>query len=449
MNNLNSNQPPYPNPVYAWYVVTILFLAYTLSFVDRQIMSLLIEPIKQDLDISDTQISILHGFAFAIFYTILGIPLGRLADKKNRTLIISVGIFLWSFMTAACGLARTFWSLFVARIGVGVGEAALSPAAYSMISDYFQKEKRGLAISLYSMGVFFGAGMAYLLGGLVVKLASQAETTVLPLIGQIQPWQLTFFIVGVPGLVVVALMQTVKEPYRRDIMVVENSGRDGQNPVSIADVARFLLKHWRTYGSLLIGFSLLGTLTYGFFSWTPSFFIRTFGWQASEIGFAFGCIVITMGTFGILLGGILADKELARGKLDACLRISIVAAAGVALFGVTATLMPNATMALVMIGPTVVFLGLPVGLAPAALNQITPNQMRGQAIALYIFTLNLIGLGLGPTVVAVITDYVFRDPLALRYSLALFTTIVAIVAFFSLLFGLRPYRKSAGNMSIK
>ena len=189
MNHSSSSEPDYPNPVFAWYVVVVLFLAYTLSFVERQIMSLLIGPIKRDLMISDTQISLLHGFAFAIFYTILGIPLGRLADRKNRTIIISVGIFLWSFMTALCGLARSFWSLFMTRIGVGVGEATLSPAAYSMISDYFPKEKRGLAISLYSMGVFFGAGMAYILGGLVVKLASQAGITTLPVLGQVRPWQ--------------------------------------------------------------------------------------------------------------------------------------------------------------------------------------------------------------------------------------------------------------------
>ena len=157
MNNEDYNKIPYPAPAYAWYVVIVLFIAYTISFIDRQIMSLLIEPIKRDLAISDTQISLLHGFAFAIFYTVLGIPLGRLADRKNRCFIISAGIFVWSLMAGACGLAKSFWFLFMARIGVGVGEASLSPAAYSMISDYFPKEKRGIAISLNSMGVFFGA----------------------------------------------------------------------------------------------------------------------------------------------------------------------------------------------------------------------------------------------------------------------------------------------------
>ncbi len=438
-----SIDPDYPDPAYAWYVVGILFLAYTLSFVDRQIMSLLIEPIKKDLHISDTMISLLHGFAFAIFYTILGIPLGRLADRRKRTMIISVGVFLWSIMTAVCGLAGKFWHLFLARIGVGVGEATLSPAAYSLISDYFPKEKRGLAISLYSMGVFFGAGMAYILGGLVVRIASRATEIMLPFIGQVQPWQLTFFIVGLPGILVMMLMFTIKEPLRRDVLVLAEKGGADNTNISIKETFRFVLSHWKTYGTLLLGFSLMGTLTYGFFSWIPSLFIRTYGWTASEIGFSFGWIVLIMGTFGIVLGGILADRELAKGKKDAFLRVAIAAAVGVPLFGIPATFMSNPEIALALLGPAVCFLGLPVGLAPAAINFITPNQMRGQVIALYLFALNLIGLGLGPTAVAVITDYVFKDDQALRYSLATFTVIVAFIAFLALVFGLKLYRKSA------
>ena len=439
------NEPPYPKPAYAWYVIIVLFIAYTISFVDRQIMALLIEPIKRDLAISDTKISLLHGFAFAIFYTILGIPLGRLADKKNRCFIISAGIFVWSFMTASCGLAKSFGVLFLSRIGVGVGEASLSPAAYSMISDYFPKEKRGLAISLYSMGVFFGAGMAYLVGGLVVKMTAEAAIITIPFIGQVHPWQLTFFIVGIPGLIFVLLMTTVREPVRRDLLL--KNGADTDSDLSIAESAKYLITYWKAYGSHLLAFSLMGTLTYGFFAWTPSFFIRTFQWTASEIGFAFGLIVLILGTFGIVLGGILADKYLTRGSLDAYLRITILAATCILIFGCSAALMPNPVLALIFLCPTVCFLGFPVGLAPAALNFITPNQLRGQAIALYLFLLNLIGLGVGPTAVALITDYVFKDTSALRYSLLIFTFITALIAIIVLLFGLRPYRRMARKMT--
>jgi MFS family permease len=437
----HTDEPPYPKAVYSWYVIIVLFMAYTLSFVDRQIMALMIEPIKRDLAISDTQISLLHGFAFAIFYTILGVPLGRLADKRNRCLIISVGIFMWSIMTAACGLAKSFLQLFLTRVGVGVGEASLSPAAYSMISDYFPKEKRGLAISLYSMGVFFGAGMSFLLGGLVVRMTSNAPEILLPVIGQVHSWQLTFFIVGIPGLLFVTLMTTVREPFRRDLLVKE--GTSSKLPVSITESAKYLLTYRKAYFSHLLGFSLMGTLTYGFFAWTPSYFIRTFQWTSSEIGFVFGLIVLIIGTSGIVLGVIIADKWLRRGALDSYLRVTMFAALGILIFGCLAALMPNSVLALIFLCPTICLLGFPVGLAPASLNFITPNQLRGQAISLYLFLLNLIGLGFGPTAVALITDYIFKNTSALRYSLAIFTFIIALFAMVVFLRGLKHYRKMA------
>jgi MFS family permease len=443
---MNSNaEAPYPNPRYAWYVVVVLFLAYTSSFIDRIIMSLLVEPIKRDLGLNDTQFSLLHGFAFAIFYTLMGLPLGRLADRANRKRIISVGIFLWSLLTAVCGLAKTFTHLFLARIGVGIGEAALSPSAYSMISDYFPKEKRSVPISMYSMGVFFGGGIAFILGGYVVHLASGAEDVVLPLLGTIRPWQLTFFIVGLPGLLIVLLMQTIKEPVRRDVVSLTESGSDDR---SIRATLSFVNRNKRAYLSVFVGFALLATASYGFFTWTPSFLIRTFGWEPSSAGYAFGLMVLSLGTGGTLLGGVLADRALAKGKLDAKIRVAMYAGAGTLIFGCMAPLMPNAPLALLFLAPTVVSIGFPVGLAPAACNFITPNQLRGQVIALYLFATNLIGLGIGPTVVAVITDYGFGDPGAVRYSLSIFAVVIASLALLSLKWGLGAYRERARAMQI-
>lgn len=441
---MNNNDPgAYPNPAYSWYVVVVLFLAYTVAYIDRQIMALLIEPIKRDLGINDTQISLLHGFAFVIFYTIAGIPLGRLADRKNRRLIISAGIFVWSFMTAICGLARNFWSLFLARIGVGIGEACLSPAAYSLIADYFPKEKRGMAISFYAMGIYAGAGLAYIVGGLVIQIAAGAQEIVLPLIGQVRPWQLTFFIVGLPGLFIVALMNTVKEPVRRDVLILADGRPDHLN---LRDTGAYFLSHWPTYSTLFIGFALEATLTYGYFAWTPSLFIRTFGWSAGDIGFAFGCIVAVLGTFGIILGGVLSDRLVARGRPEAYIKVSMASIIGVVVFGIPALLMPTAELTLLSLGPTVCCLGMHVGLAPAAVNYITPNQLRGQAIAIYIFVVALMGMSLGPTTIAVITDYVFRDPLAVRYSIIVFTLIFSTLAFMLLYLGLKPYRRSVDAM---
>lgn len=439
-------EAPYPSAKYAWYVVVVLFIAYTSSFVDRIIMSLLVEPIKRDLLLSDTQFSLLHGFAFAIFYTLMGLPLGWLADRSNRRRLISIGILLWSIMTAMCGLTKTFTTLFIARIGVGIGEAALSPSAYSMISDYFPKEKRGVPIGMYSMGVFFGGGIAFILGGYVVQLTAGATDVVLPLIGAVRPWQLTFFIVGLPGLLIVLLMLTVKEPARRDVVSLTDDPQSPTTEPTIREALSFVIRNMRVYASVLIGFALLATSSYGFFTWSPSFLIRTYGWQASEAGYAFGLIVLTLGTGGTLLGGVLADRILAKGRLDAKMRVSLYAGAATLIFGSIAPLMPNPTLALLFLAPTVVSIGMPVGLGPAALNFITPNQLRGQVIALYLFAVNLIGLGAGPTIVAVITDFGFGDPGAVRYSLAIFAVVISALAIIAVASGLKVYRARARDM---
>src|SRR5216683_2185076 len=203
---------------YAWYVVFILMVCYTLSFVDRQILSLLVGPMKRDLAISDTRIGLLQGLAFALFYGLMGLPLGRLADTRNRRNVIIVGVVLWSFLTGACSTARSFWSLFVARIGVGVGEATLSPSAFSLITDYFPKEKLGAALSVYSMGIFIGSGLALIAGGSVVDAVTRMPAVTVPLLGTVAPWRFTFLIVGAPGLVIALLLYTVREPSRRQLM---------------------------------------------------------------------------------------------------------------------------------------------------------------------------------------------------------------------------------------
>jgi MFS family permease len=439
----NNNEPDYPDPVYAWYVLLILFLAYTVAYIDRQIMALLIEPIKRDLHISDTQVSLLIGFAFVIFYTFAGIPIGRLADKKNRRVIIATGIFFWSLLTAVCGLARNFWQLFLARIGVGIGESCLSPAAYSLIADYFPKSRRSMAIGLYSSGIYVGAGLALVVGGFVIQLIANMHEVVIPVIGHLYPWQLTFFLVGIPGLIIVALLGTVKEPYRREVLNLDAGSGDSSGDLSVAETLSFFRSYWRVYSTLLLGFAMEATLSYGYFAWIPSMYIRTFGWSASHIGYVFGLIVIILGTCGIVCAGVLSDWRLSKGENDNFLRLSIFAGVCVLVFGIPAALMPNAALALTFLCPTIFFLGFHVGLAPAAVNFITPNQLRGQAMAIYIFVVALLSMSLGPTGIALITDYVFKDPQALHYSVAIFTGIFIILAIVLLWLSLKSFRASA------
>ena len=198
---------------YAWYVVSVLLIAQAFAFLDRMIMGLLVGPIRESFEISDTQFSLLAGLAFSLFYAVMGLPLSRIADKGNRRNLIAAGIGVWSLMTALCGLAKGYWSLFAARVGVGVGEATLGPAAYSMITDYFPKDVLARALSVYMIGVTLGSGLAYMLGSAVVSYVEGMDQIMLPLFGSMEGWQLTFVIIGLPGVLVsFLLLSTVKEP---------------------------------------------------------------------------------------------------------------------------------------------------------------------------------------------------------------------------------------------
>lgn len=430
----NKNLPPYPSSLSAWITVSILMLAYVLSFVDRQILSLLVEPIKRDMQITDTQISLLMGLTFALFYTLCGIPLGRLADTKSRRGLIAVGVLLWSAATAACGLAKMYWHFLLCRIGVGVGEAALSPAAYSLIADSFPSERRATAISVYSMGIYLGSGMALLLGGLVIKAASAQGDVLLPLVGEVRPWQMIFLILGAAGVLFSLLMLAIKEPARR--------GVGAGVAIPFAEVGRYLAANRRTVWSHNCGFACLAFAGYGSAAWIPTFFIRSYEWTAADVGMIYGSLVAVFGCLGIVLGGRLADYWAKRGRTDANMRVGVLSAVGALPTVLLFPLMPDSFWASVLLAPSIFFLSMPFGVAPAAIQEIMPNNMRGQASAVYLFVINLVGLGLGPTVVALVTDYVFGYDAALRYSLLLTTSVSVLLAAILLCKGLKPYRES-------
>lgn len=435
-------EPGYPKPTYAWYVVVILFLAFTVSYIDRQIISLLVDPIKADLGISDTQIGLLQGFAFTVFYTFAGIPLGRLADHKNRKVIITIGMFLWSLMTAFCGLAKTFGHLFIARIGVGVGEASLSPAANSIITDYFPKDKRGKPVALYFMGVYVGVGLSFILGGLVVGMVTSAGPVALPLVGELSAWQLTFIIVSIPGLLLVALMSTVKEPFRHGRIATDTTSVD----TSIGAAKDFFIKHFKAYAILFLGFGLAGSMAIGFFAWTTPLFNRIYGWETSHIGYTFGTIVMVMGTLGIILGGAVADRLLQRGQQHAYIKVAIWSVLGATVFAGAATMAGNPYLTFALLCPAVACFGMPVALAPAAVNHITPNQFRGQAIAIYIFVVGLINNNIGPISVGVLNDYVFQDPMAIDRSMLVVAVAFGLVSSLILAWSIRYYNHSANEI---
>lgn len=431
---MHNNNNGYPSSTRAWVTVAILMVAYVLSFVDRQILNLLVEPIRRDLAINDTQMSLLMGLSFALFYTVCGIPLGRVADTRSRRGLIAVGILFWSAATAACGIARMYWQFLLCRIGVGVGEAALSPAAYSLIADSFPAERRATAISVYSMGVYLGSGLAFLVGGLVIQLASAQGEVTLPLLGEVRPWQLIFLILGAAGVTFTLLMMAVKEPARR--------GAGAGVAVPLSEVGRYIRANRRTVLLHNFGFAGLAFAGYGSAAWVPTFYIRTYGWDASQVGIVYGSIVAVFGCLGIVFGGRLADWMAKRGRSDANMRVGLYAALGALPMVVLFPLMDSAFWASVLMAPTVFCLSMPFGVAPAAIQEIMPNSMRGQASAIYLFVITLFGLGVGPTAVALVTDFVFADDAALRYSLLIVTTLAVLMSITLLAKSLKPYRES-------
>lgn len=414
--------PEWPRPIYRWYIVGVLLVAYTLSFIDRMILSLLVAPIRAALDISDTQVSLLIGLAFALFYTVLGLPIAWIADRWNRRNLIVIGVALWSVMTAGCGFAGSYATLFLARMGVGVGEAALSPAAYSMLSDTFPRDRLARAMAVYSIGVPLGSGVALILGSFVVQAVLAAPMVDLPLIGPVEAWRTIFIWVATPGLLVCLLLLTIREPLRRGLRA-SSVGDSVKAPGLLA----YLASQRAALGSLFAGMSLIGLVMYGVIAWVPTFFSRTYGMDVSQAGLWFGVIMATGGAAGLVAGGTLADRWFAKGVADAHLRVMRLS---ILLGGpplLAAALMPNAPLAFAMLAIAFPMLTMH-GVGTVALQFITPNEYRARVTALYFFVVNLVGLGFGPMLMALLTDHLFGDDTALRYSIALVTAVALPLA---------------------
>lgn len=416
-----------------WYVVFILFLAYALSFIDRQILTLMVDPIKRDLALSDTQFSLLHGLAFALFYTFLGLPFGRLADRFNRTRIIAAGVVTWSIMTATCGLARNYTQLFLARMGVGVGEGALSPAAFSIFSDLFSRERLPRAISTYSMGIAVGNGLALLLGGYVVAYASSLGAISIPIIGVIQPWQLVFILIGLAGVPLAFVILRIAEPKRRGVV---------RPNVSVAEVGAFIWARKRFFFTFLPGVSIATALGHGVLGWGPAYFMRIYGWTPTEVGLRYGFGVLACGAAGFLFGSWLTERFQRRGREDAPLLASAIGIALCAPLGIAAPLSSDGATAVVLFSLLQFAYHMPWGVVGAAIQLIAPNEMRGQLSALYLFSINIIGLGFGPTFVALLSDRVYGGSLGVGYSLATAAAVLAPIATVLLIAAFGSYRSA-------
>lgn len=447
------HSPRQRGDLYPWYVVVVLTFAFTVAFIDRQILSLLVQPIRRDLGISDTQISLLAGFAFAVFYSILGVPIARLADRRSRRAIISVGVFLWSLMTAACGLAKSFAGLFAARVGVGVGEATLSPAAYSMIADYFPPHKLARAIAVYAMGLYLGAGLAMIAGSAVVRLVSDAGPVTVPFIGTLFPWQLTFFAVALPGILVLAGMATVREPERRDHLVEPPSPVRSEEPtqptapvkaVPVAEVVAFFRRNRRFIAAHFAGFGLLGTVITAYMVWTPEFLRRSYGLDIADAGLIYGLILLVFGATGPYAGGWVATWLVAKGHRDGEMRTAVIGGLVMTPLAVLTPLAPGPLAAIALLAATSFALSFPQAFPPTLLQLMAPNRLRAQVTAIFMLASVLTAYTIGPALVAILNDYVFRDDAALRYSLALVSAVLTPAGAVCLMFGMKPFRERPG-----
>jgi predicted MFS family arabinose efflux permease len=366
------------------YALSVLVVVYTFNFIDRQILSILLEPIKQDLGLSDTQLGLLTGFAFAAFYATLGIPIARYADRSNRRNLIALAIAIWSGMTALSGLAQNFWHLLLARIGVGVGEAGCSPPAHSMLADYYPAHRRSTALGIYSLGIPVGILFGFLAGGWINEFFG---------------WRVAFFVVGIPGLLIALLVRfTVREPERG---MAEGRTAAGDQP-GILETFRYLWQK-KSFRHLAFGGSLTAFVGYGVVTWVPAFLIRSHDMQTGEVGTYLGLILGIPGGIGIALGGYLADRYGARDTRWFLWIVSVALLAGVP-FSLGVYLAPGPYLALLL-------LVLPVALGNfyqattfAQTQGLVTLRMRAVAAAVLLFILNIIGLGLGPQFTGILSD---------------------------------------------
>ena len=425
-----------PSLSYAWYVVVILMLANISSFIDRQILALLVVPIKRDLHLTDTRMSLLMGLSFAIFYTLFGIVISRLADRTNRRNVIVAGIAIWSLLTSLCAGVKNYSQFFLARMGVGVGEASLSPSAYSLISDYFPKRKLGLALSIFSMGIFLGSGLALAIGaGLVANLPKEGTVEV-PILGSIFHWQILFLLIGLPGLLISLLLFTIKEPPRKDALQ-ENAM---QKKLSLKDALKIVFRHPKTYLCVSLGTAFTAFASYGFTAWIPTYFYRTFGWPVPKAGLYFGLVLLTGSMAGVTWGGSYADYLKTKNIHHGRIKVGIIAATGIGLSSFI-PLIPNPNIVLPLLFLPAFFIASPIGACATAVQELMPNRTRALAGAIFLFIINIIGLAFGPLTVAFFTDSIFKDESAIRFSLVALLVIAGILSFIFYIIGIRGYKK--------
>ncbi|MFO1009642.1 MAG: MFS transporter [Planctomycetota bacterium] len=422
----------------AWWGVLLLMLFYVLAFVDRQVLALLVQPIRDDLGLSLTQFGLLHGLSFALFYTLLGVPLGRVADAGSRRGLVALGVVAWSAMTVLCGRAASFAQLFLARIGVGVGEAALSPAAYSWIADAFPRERRSIAMSAYSVGIYLGSGLAFVVGGQIVAFAGGAGASEWPVLGAVKAWQAPLVVAGLAGLVLAPLAWTLPEPQR--------TGCAWGTP-PLGELARWIARHPRAFVAHHGGFALLSMSGYAVNVWTVFLLERHFALEKARASTSYGLVLGLGGALGVLLGGFLADRRRARGALDANVSVGALAGVVAAPFALAFPLVRSSELALALLAPLSIATAAGFGVAAAGAVELVPSTLRGRASAVYLFVINAAGLGLGVPLVGWLAEHALGGESSFPLALALVGGLSALGGGALLLWGRRAHRECVDSLA--
>lgn len=431
-----TTEPPYPKPAYAWWVASALSLIYVVSYIDRQALNLMIDMIKADLGVSDTRMGMLAG-SFGVFYAFGALPFAHMADSKSRRAIISFGIFGWTIMCATCGFARTYWVLFMARIGLGVGESSLVPGVYSILGDYLPREKLPRAMSVFQIGAIAGTGLAFFIVGWVIKLVESSDPLIIPGYGVLFTWQETFLYVAAPGVIALLLMLTIKEPLRRGA-----TGPGGHKAASTAELIAFYKTNAKTIVTHHVGFSSIAIMIFGFIGWMAPYFGRVHGVHPGDFGIYFGLMQIFGGSFGVICAALLAEHLTKRGFHDANVRSGLIGAVILVPLTMLTLLMPTKALAYALLIPAATMVSYPFGIAHGALPGITPPNMRARVGAIYNFVHTILGMALGLTIPGLLTDYVFTRPEDVKYSLMVMIGFFGPIGITMLWLGLKPYARS-------
>jgi len=423
---------------YAWYVCVVMMLLLSISYMDRSVLALLVAPIEAAFSVRDTTMGLLQGAAFAVVYVVFAFPLARLADRGNRRNLIVYGVIFWCGATICCGLAQSVRQLFLARMSVAAGEAVLMPAAVSILSDYFGPKSRARALSVYSIGLYLGSGLAMGGGGALMKVFGP-DGAVAPVMWALASWRLVFILMGLVGLFVVPLLMGVREPQR-----LGDDGRSAEAALPVTELRREFKTKWAAICGTIIGFALisLGATTVN--AWGATLFFRTHGWSIGDAGLRLGALTLLLGPLGAISGGVAADWLAKRGRVDAKPFVGLLSASGCVVAGLVLTLQ-STTIALIGIGVLNYLIGFNFGIVQASLADLLPNRMRAVISALYVATTNIFAATLGPLLVGILNDHVFRDPAQIATSLRIVVPSAFLLAALTLRRVLPAYRTALAN----